>query len=157
MKKQKKKHAKIISILLFTVLILSTQHSYGQVIDKVHSKEELIKLSKQKWQWMADRNIDSLNLLFDKEAVFVHMGGTMNKEQEISTIASGDIQYKHAEIEDISIRFIGNTAILLDKIRLTAIVGGNEVVNPFMVTEIYVKIKDKWKLGSLSFTRLLGD
>ena len=106
---------------------------------------------------MADRNIDSLNLLFDKESVFIHMGGTMNKEQEISTIASGGIQYKHAEIEDISIRFIGNTAILLNQIRLTAIVGRNEVINPFMVTEIYVKIKDKWKLGSLSFTRLLGD
>ena len=33
---------------------------------------------------------------------------------------------------------VDQTAIVLDKIRLTAIVGGKEVVNPFMVTEVYV-------------------
>ena len=30
------------------------------------------------------------------------------------------------------------TAILLNKIRLIAIVGGNEAINPFVVTEVYV-------------------
>lgn len=83
------------------------------------------------------------------------MEATMNKEQEINTIKSRDIQYKNAEIKETSLRIIDNTAIVLDKIRLTAIVGGNEVVNPFMVTEVYVKSEDKWKLVSLSFTRLL--
>jgi len=29
------------------------------------------------------------------------------------------------------------------------------VVNPFNVTEVYVKLDGAWKLGSLSFTRLL--
>ena len=46
MKKQINKNTSIISILLFTILIFNTSRSYGQVIDKVHSKEELIKLSK---------------------------------------------------------------------------------------------------------------
>jgi hypothetical protein len=35
------------------------------------------------------------------------------------------------------------------------VVGGNEVVNPFMVTEVYVQQDNNWKLASLSFTRLL--
>jgi hypothetical protein len=39
---------------------------------------------------------------------------------------------------------------------LLAVVGGNEVTNPFMVTEVYVQQSGAWKLGSLSFTRLLG-
>ena len=53
-------------------------------------------------------------------------------------------------------RFIGGTtAILLNRIRLVAVVGGNEVVNPFSVTEGYVKVDGAWRLGSLSFTRLL--
>jgi hypothetical protein len=38
------------------------------------------------------------------------------------------------------VRFIGGTtAILLNKIRLVAVVGGNEVTNPFVVTEVYVQ------------------
>ena len=53
-------------------------------------------------------------------------------------------------------RFIGTTAILLNKIRLVAVVGGNEVTNPFVVTEVYVQQSGTWMLGSLSFTRLLS-
>ena len=48
-----------------------------------------------------------------------------------------------------------NTAILLNDIDLVAVVGGNEVINPFMVTEVYVKEKGKWKMGSLTFSKLL--
>jgi hypothetical protein len=43
------------------------------------------------------------------------------------------------EIQEVSVRFIGETAILLNKVRLVAVVGGNEVTNPFVVTEVYVR------------------
>ena len=117
----------------------------------------VIELSTNKWRWMGERNIDALDALFHESAVFVHMGGTMSKEQELNVIRSGRIQYKNAEIQETSVNIIDATAILLNKIRLTAVVGGNEVVNPFMVTEVYVRQDDTWKLGSLSFTRLLGN
>jgi len=119
------------------------------------AEQELLSLSKAKWRWMSERNVDSLATLFHEEAVFVHMGGTMSKSQELDVIRSGAIQYKNAEIQETSVRFIGTTAILLNRIRLVAVVGGNEVTNPFMVTEVYVQQNGTWKLGSLSFTRLL--
>jgi 4-carboxymuconolactone decarboxylase len=105
---------------------------------------------------MSERKVDALDALFHEEAVFVHMGGTMSKKQELDVIRSGVIQYKNAEIQEVSVRFIGTTAILLNKIRLVAVVGGNEVINPFTVTAVYVQQSGTWKLGSLSFTRLLG-
>ncbi|SFD82358.1 protein of unknown function [Chitinophaga sp. CF118] len=142
-------------LLIMSVQLLSAQTKKSAVASQ-HSEQEIIDLSKTKWQWMADRQTDSLDALFNEKAVFVHMGGTMNKEQEMGTIKSGGIQYKHAEILETSVRFIENTAILLNRIRLTAIVGGNEVINPFQVTEVYVWQGDKWSLGSLSFTRLLS-
>ena len=52
-------------------------------------------------------------------------------------------------------RFLGTTAIVLNRIRLLAVVGGSEVTNPFVVTEVYVRQNGSWVLGSLSFTRLL--
>lgn len=119
------------------------------------AEQEVIALSKQKWQWMAERNVEALDKLLAEEAVFVHMGATMTKSQELDTIKSGMIQYKDAQIQEVSVRFVGATAILLNKIRLVAVVGGNEVVNPFNVTEVYVKLDGAWKLASLSFTRLL--
>lgn len=145
-------------IWALSIIMLGIQISYAQqkATNNQKTKQELINLSKTKWQWMAEKNVDSLNVLFHPEAVFVHMGGTMSKEQELTTIKNGGIHYKHAEIQETSVRFIGNTAIILDKIRLTAVVGGNEVVNPFVVTEVYILSDGKWKLGSLSFTRLLN-
>jgi 4-carboxymuconolactone decarboxylase len=119
------------------------------------TEQELINLSKQKWQWMAERKVDSLDALFHEKAVFVHMGATMSKKQELDVIRSGGIQYKNTEIQEVSVQIIDKTAILLNKIRLTAIVGGNEVINPFVVTEVYVKQSGTWKLASVSFTRLL--
>ena len=120
-----------------------------------NAEQELLNLSRTKWRWMSERKVDSLAALFTDQAVFVHMGGTMARNQELDVIRSGMIQYKSAEIQEASVRFIGATAIVLNRIRLLAVVGGNEVTNPFVVTEVYVHQNGAWKLGSLSFTRLL--
>ncbi|RYF54876.1 MAG: nuclear transport factor 2 family protein, partial [Cytophagaceae bacterium] len=112
-------------------------------------EQELLQLSKDKWRWMADKKVDSLNTLFDEKAVFVHMGGSWGKDQELSVIKSGNIWYKKAEVYGASVNMVGNTAILLNDIDLVAVVGGNEVVNPFMVTEVYFRENNKWKMGSL--------
>ncbi len=119
------------------------------------TEQTIIQLSKEKWQLMADKNVDALSKLFDEKSVFVHMGGSWGKEREIDIIKSGGIHYKKADIHEVSVQIIGNTAILLNKITLLAVVGGNEVTNPFMVTEVYTLQNGDWKLGSLSFTKLL--
>ena len=133
----------------------STNDAVKQQSSNSSAEQELINLSKQKWQWMSERKVDSLDALFHDKAVFVHMGATMTKPQELEVIRSGGIQYKTVAIQESSVRFIDKTAVLLNKIRLVAIVGGNEVTNPFMVTEVYVQQNSNWKLVSLSFTRLL--
>src|SRR5688572_10947444 len=121
-----------------------------------NTDQEIIKLSKDKWQWMADKNVDKLKDLFDDKSVFVHMGGSWGKERELEVIGSGGIHYKKADVHEVSVQIIGNTAIVLNRITLLAVVGGNEVTNPFIVTEVYVKQNGKWQMGSLSFTRTMG-
>lgn len=145
-------------VLALLAIIFCTGFSAAQ--DTLHknlsTKElKLIDLSKAKWKWMAEKNTDSLNKLFNEKSVFVHMGGSWGKEQELDIIKNGIIWYKKAEVESVSVTIQGKTAILLSKITLLAVVGGNEVTNPFIVTEVYLKKKSKWTLGSLSFTRLL--
>jgi len=117
-------------------------------------EQELIELSRQKWLWMADRNIEELAKLFDDKSIFVHMSRTMTKPQELDVIRTGDIQYQRADIKEVSVRFIGDTAIVLSRIELHAMVRGNVAVNPFSVTETFVKVDGAWKLGALAFSRL---
>jgi len=104
---------------------------------------------------MAERAVDALDALFHEKAVFVHKGGAWGKAQELDIIRGGGIHYKQADIHEVSVAIIGTTAVLLNRITLLAMVGGNEVTNPFVVTEVYVQQEGDWKLASLSFTRLL--
>lgn len=117
------------------------------------TEQEIIELSKKKWGWMADKEADTLADLFHEKSQFVHMGGSWGKEREVEVIRSGGIHYKNAQIHDVSVDVMGNTAILLNRITLLAVVGGNEVTNPFMVTEVYKKEDGDWKLANMSFVR----
>lgn len=118
-------------------------------------EQEVIDLSRAKWGWMAERREDALDALFHEKSMFVHMGGSWGKEQELDIIRSGDIHYKEVDIHDVAVNIIERTAVLLNRITLLAVVGGNVVTNPFMVTEVYVQQDDGWQLASLSFTKLL--
>lgn len=142
--------------LIFAVIltVMGTQSTLAQ---ESLQEKEIIKISKDKWQWMSDKNVEFLNNLFHEKSMFIHMGGTWGKQQEIDVIKSGNIWYKKAEIYSVTVNFIGNTAILLNDIDLQAVVGGKTLTNPFMVTEVYIKENGQWKMGSLTFSRLLRE
>lgn len=145
-----------ISLCLIGVNSLYAQANLPNAETTATEEEQVIlDLSKTKWTWMSDKNVEALDNLFHEKSVFVHMGGSWGKEQEINVIKSGGIWYKEAVVYDASANVVGNTAILLNDIDLLAVVGGNEVINPFMVTEVYVEENGEWKMGSLTFSRLL--
>ena len=58
--------------------------------------------------------------------MFIHMGGSWGKTQELTTIKSGGIWYKKAEVYAVVVNIFGNTAILLNDIDLDAEVGGHD-------------------------------
>lgn len=45
-------------------------------------EQEVITLSKAKWDWMAQCKIDSLEALFHEKSVFVHMGGAWGRHKK---------------------------------------------------------------------------
>ena len=149
----------ILGLSFFSMGILSafaqTNQANSSASTSTKVEQEIINLSKDKWQWMSDKNLDKLTALFDDKSMFVHMGGSWGKSRELEVIKSGNIWYKKASVYSTTFHMIGNTAILLSDLDLVAVVGGNEVTNPFMVTEVYVKENGKWTLGQLSFSKLM--
>jgi hypothetical protein len=143
----------ILGLCFFSMDLLSASAQTNSLA--ANAEQEVITLSKEKWQWMADKNVDKLTALFDEKSMFVHMGGSWGKSRELEVIKSGNIWYKKASVYSTTFNLIGNTAVLLSDIDLVAVVGGNEVTNPFMVTEVYVKENGKWTMGQLSFSRLM--
>ncbi len=151
---------KTISTLILAIAFITniqTANAQTQFPARQFTAEEqkFIELSNQKWQWMADKDADKLATLFHDSAMFVHMGGSWGKEPELQTIRTGGIWYKHAEIHSQEVKQAENITLVYSNIHLTAEVGGNEVITPFMVTEVYVPAGKGVQLASLVFTRLL--
>ncbi|WP_276371865.1 nuclear transport factor 2 family protein [Chryseolinea sp. H1M3-3] len=141
----------IFGLFLF-VLTLAVNAQTPNTATLNTEEQEVINLSKDKWQWMADKNIDKLTPLFHDKSKFVHMSGTWKKDEELEIIKSGSIWYKKADVKDVAIELIDDTAIVWNRITLTAFVRGSDVVTEFTVTEVYQKEKKDWKLLALTFS-----
>ena len=137
-----------VRITVLLILILRVQGTLAQD----PAAQEIITLSKQKWQWMAEKNTEKLALLFHDQSKFVHMSGTWKKEEELEIIKTGSIWYKNADVHDVAVEIAGRTAIIWSRITLQAIVRGSEVSTEFTVTEVFLKEKKNWKLLALTFS-----
>lgn len=146
----------IIMILLSLSVIVGVK---AQGIQKTFTTEEqtIINLSNDKWQWMAEKNVEKLATLFHENSQFVHMGGYWGKQEELNTIRTGGIWYKKAEIHNVQVKFAAGTATVYSRIHLNSVVGGNSVRFPFIVTEVYIMENGRWQLTLLAFTRTLGE
>lgn len=145
-----------VSTFQFFILVMSAaMSSYAQSPpskNNTDDKQEIINLSKEKWQWMADKNVEKLAPFFHDQAKFVHMSGTWKKEEELEIIKTGSIWYKKADVHDVAVEMVDDTAILWNRITLQAVVRGNEVTTQFTVTEVYKKQLNSWKLLALTFS-----
>ena len=146
----------LIAGLCFSILTLgmacSSQKNISSTTNNTHSEQEIIRLSKEKWQWMAEKNVDKLALLFHDKSKFVHMSGTWKKNEELDIIKTGSIWYKQADVHDVAVEIVGDIAVLWNRITLTAVVRGSDVVTQFTVTEVYIKQGNEWKLLDLTFS-----
>jgi hypothetical protein len=142
--------ASFLGTILFVISFFSVSAQQQNTIGK--TEQELIQLSKDKWQWMADKDVDKLTPLFHNNSKFVHMSGTWKKDEEIEIIKSGSIWYKKADIHDVAVEVFKNTAIVWSRITLHAIVRGVEANTEFTVTEVFQKEKKNWQVLALTFS-----
>jgi hypothetical protein len=138
---------KYLIALLFAIL---TMPVIAQ--NTADAEQQIIGLSKDKWQWMADKNVDKLATLFHAKSKFVHMSGTWKKDEELDIIKTGSIWYKKTDVHDVAVELFDDTAIIWSRITLAAMVRGNEALTEFTVTEVYKKEGADWKLLDLTFS-----
>lgn len=142
----------LIGIILIVVGGITACAQTTPTTSYTKEEQELVNLSKDKWQWMADKNVEKLAPLFHEESKFVHMSGTWKKDEELEIIKTGRIWYKKADVKDVAVELFDDTAIVWSRITLNAMVGGNEVTTEFTVTEVYKKQRKDWKLLDLTFS-----
>ncbi len=97
---------------------------------------------------MSERKVDSLTNLFYDKAVFVHMGGTMSKDEELEIIQKRqDSLQRRGYPGSVGAVYWCDDCHPFEQNSLVAVVGGNEVTNPFVVTEVYVQRSGTWNVS----------
>jgi hypothetical protein len=138
--------------LLVVACIFILSSATGSFAQTPAPEQEVINLSKSKWQWMTDKAVDKLGPLFHARSKFVHMSGTWKQGEELDIIKSGRIWYKQTDVHDVAAEVFQNTAIVWSRITLKAVVGGNDVVTEFTVTEVFQREGSAWQLLDLTFS-----
>lgn len=138
---------------VFWGLFLILLFAHCNPTKNLYSEQEIIQLSKDKWQWMADKNVEKLAPLFHEDSRFVHMSGTWGKARELEIIKSGSIWYKKADVHDTVVKAFGaNIYVVWNRITLLANVRGEDVTTQFTVTEVYQKQGKNLQLLDLTFS-----
>jgi hypothetical protein len=140
----------VLGFLLFALTLTVSAQEKIATLSK--DEQEVVNLSKDKWQWMADKDVDKLSVLFHDKSKFVHMSGTWKKDEELEIIKSGTIWYKKATLHDSAVEIVGETAIVWNRITLESVVRGSDAKIEFTVTEVYKKERKDWKMLALTFS-----
>jgi hypothetical protein len=118
--------------------------------------EQVNRLYRKKFNWLIQKNYDSLLWLLDERVQYIHSNGWIQTKQEvIDDLKTEKLVYSDVQVHESAVRVYPNTAIVTGKGTFS---GRMPDKTPFTVqllyTEIYVKAKGQWKLAHRQATRL---
>ena len=118
---------------------------------------EVQRISAQIWHAKQANDMTGVAELIADNAHFVHMGITFDKTGELAVFNEKAFLFKAVEIAEEYVEEYGSTAIIFKKLVLTAVIGGNEAQNPFVISEVFTKTEAGWKLAAETYTRIATD
>lgn len=143
-----------MKLLLSTVILFFVMKSYSQTKEEA----EVLVLSNLKFHYITTQKIDSLAALFDEKMVLQHANGMVQTKSEyLDNLTSGMLKYDSAVTKDVSVRMVGETAIVLGKCHFAIHFNGTPKSFDFGYTEVYAKVNSQWKMVLYAVQNLAGN
>jgi hypothetical protein len=134
---------------LYLFVFVVFQLSNSAFAQQPNQEEQIIRLSKRKFEWLVAKNIDSLKTVLDDQTRYVHSNGWIQTKQEVlDDVVSGKLDYRDVIVIEANVRLFPNVAILVGKGQFSGIVNKNPFTMSLLYTEVYVKKGAKWQLAS---------
>jgi hypothetical protein len=132
-------------------IVLCTGFCWFQALGQA---DEVDQLHRQKFKMMISQKTDLLQELFDDQLTYTHSNGWIEtKDEVISNITSGKLQYHQVEILQAQVRYYEQTAVVNGVANFKVSLDGKEMELRLVYTEVYVN-QDGWKLVSRHASRL---
>ncbi len=135
-----KKHVFSTTLIFFSIAL-----SFGQTKEE----RQVLDLCKNKFRWMIHDRVDSLEAVLDDRLKFIHSTGWIQTKQDLlSDVKSGKLNYESIEVSDMEVRVYGTAAIATGKGMFSGTNTGTPFVVNLLFTEVYILKNKAWQLAS---------
>lgn len=137
------------------ILVLISLCSSIAAFSQSTPEDVILGLSKKKFDWLVNRQYDSLQLVLDDRVQYIHSNGWVETKQEIlDDLKSGKLNYKAVAIKNAQARVFGNSAIVIGQGSFDVLMSDKPLAIELLYTEVYVLSNGKWRLASRHANRL---
>lgn len=146
-------------LIVFCSILLIPLLAEGQSRDE----EAVAALSKRKFQWLINKNEDSLRNLADERLQYIHSNGWVQTKQDLlEDLRSGKLNYQKISVKESAVRIFPEknkgslqTAIVTGTGTFEGITEGKSFSMDLRYTEVYVRDqKNIWRLVSRHANRM---
>lgn len=127
------------------ILLFIFSSSFAQSSDE----KEVLALSKKKFEWLVQKQLDSLNKVLDERLQYVHSNGwTETKKDVMEDMASGKLTYQSVDIHKATARVYDQTAFINGTGKFQVVMSGTPLTIELGYTEVYIRKDGRWQLVS---------
>jgi Domain of unknown function (DUF4440) len=137
------------------ILLLFSISSFAQKKDESATGQYILRLHQKKFEWMVNKQLDSLKNILDERVIYVHSNGwTENKEEIINDIKTGRLVMNSVMVTEAKARVYKTMVIVNGKGKFNVVVDAKPVELSLLYTEVYVKRKRGWVLVTRHANRI---
>lgn len=123
--------------------------------DESATEKFVLKLHENKFRWMVNKQLDSLNTILDERVQYVHSNGWVQNKQEVTDdLRTGKLIMTSVKVIEAAARVYKGFVIVNGKGTFNVVVNGTAVETQLLYTEVYAKRQNGWLLVSRHANRI---
>lgn len=131
-------------ITMFCALLFLTHFSSAQV-DGI--AKDVLQLSARKFDWMVNKNLDSLAQVLHPKVQYIHSNGlTETRSDILENLRSGKLVLHRVTIKTADVRFVNQVAIVTGTGTFVGKIDQKEFEVELLYSEVWVFVEGKWLL-----------
>lgn len=145
----------VYAVMMMFSCVVSVGYAGNKPLHQSDSSQFIVELSKKKWSWVIENQLDSLTNLFSDNFQAIQPKSMMDKLGYLDLIENTNIRYRDIAILESSIRVDGDVSTLITKSEFIA-KKDTRASQINCVTEVYKRSAKGWKLILLQIHPLNG-
>lgn len=137
---------KLVISISFLFLVSCSSHRPNDKMDNTWSAESLNNISRKKFEWMIQKNIDSLVLVMHDEVRYIHSNGWLESKNEMmDNLRSGKLAYRNIQVIKSEAKIYKNTGTVVGEGIFSVSLNNQPLEIHLLFTEVYITSRSGWQ------------